>query len=664
MGKSRWLGAGLLAIALVASSVAVADRGPAANVAKCKRALVNGRHVCLKLGQKCQKTYQDDYVAAGFSCRGNRLRKASIKELRGAEPVLTSANGQISLRTAMAVFDTAIADLPGFKARTGEIGDVGDATGAIGVIQANFGKLSAKQQAVVTRMTTPAADALEIPAEDPPAARRAGTPEEEILADEYISAIRRVMRSHGFALLRPIKVTFLDREQVVNGGKVAGYVPYDDLPPGTSPTCNIFITKSGRAWDAVDKPFLFAHELAHCAQRALWTSRSEAEQVPQWVVEGSAEWMGAAAIKETVYPLRSKKIVWVPWMEGPEIGLFRRAYSAVGFYAMIAQAQVDAWERIRSILLAAPSGSQPAYTAAIAGLPDIFHARWGPGLIGKPEIGPEWDYDGPAIPAGDPERVIVGNGDRRAFTIEARASAAAQLAVRADVVTVQAPKDIRGLLYTKGEQRKLAKGAFCARDGGCRCRSNTDLQLPKMSASASMGFNDANRARTVIIEGRSLRDYCRKPSPGPASCSVGTTARAADSCPAPAQGIDVYMGAEDPQVVASFKIGECTAGSGGFTANASDGSWHLEVGLSGFAGFEREYQIPYGGGDPQVIFEGPGGAVYSNSTWQPGGLPNAGAMTLGANGRQMGVGVIEFRTADQSSAIGAAGIMTCVYPDD
>jgi hypothetical protein len=663
MGKSRWFGAGMLAIALVASSVAVADRGPTA-AAKCKGALVNGRHVCLKVGQKCSKANQDDYVAAGFSCRGKRLRKASIKQLRGAEPVLTSANGQLSLRTAMAVFDTGIADLPGFKARPGEIGNVGDASAAVGVIQANFAKLSAKQQAVVTRMTTPAADALEISVEDPPAAKRAGTPQEEILADEYIHAARRVMRSHGFALLRPIKVTFLDREAVVNGRKVSAYVPYDDVPPGTSPTCNIFLTKSGRAEDAADKPFLFAHEVAHCAQHAFVTSQNEAATVPEWVAEGSAEWLGAAAIEETVYPLRSSRISWVGWMNGPEAGLFTRAYSAVGFYAMIAQAQVDAWERIRSILQAASGGSQPAYTAAIAGLPDVFHARWGPGLIGKPEIGPEWDYDGPAIPAGDPERVIVGNGDRRAFTTEPRASAAAQLVVRADVVTVQAPKDIRGLLYTNGGQRKLAKGAFCARDGGCRCRSNTDLQLPKMSASASMGFNDANRARTVVIEGRSLRDYCRKPSPGPASCSVGTTARAGESCPEPAQGIDVYMGAENPQVVASFKIGECTAGSGGFTANASDGAWHLEVGLSGFAGFEREYEVPYGGGDPQVIFEGPGGAVYSNSTWQPGGLPNAGAMTLGPNGRQMGLGVIEFRTADQSSAIGAAGIMTCVYPDD
>src|SRR5215211_5025450 len=152
MGGARARATQTIAFAVLAAVLAAAFAAPltpdaTAAAKKCKDGVVNGRHVCLNVGQKCQKAYQDDYVAAGFSCRGNKLRKASIKELRGDEPILVSDNGQISLRTAMAVFDTGIADLPGFKPRPGEIGDVGDATAAIGVLQANLAKLSAKQRA-------------------------------------------------------------------------------------------------------------------------------------------------------------------------------------------------------------------------------------------------------------------------------------------------------------------------------------------------------------------------------------------------------------------------------------------------------------------------------------------------------------------------------------
>ena len=55
----------------------------------------------------------------------------------------------------------------------------------------------------------------------------------------------------------------------------------------------------------------------------------------------------------------------------------------------------------------------------------------------------------------------------------------------------------------------------------------------------------------------------------------------------------------------------------------------------------------------------------SNETWQPGGLQFAGAIDFNNGDRHnLGVGWIEYRTADQSAATTAAGGMTCVYPDD
>ena len=118
---------------------------------------------------------------------------------------------------------------------------------------------------------------------------------------------------------------------------------------------------------------------------------------------------------------------------------------------------------------------------------------------------------------------------------------------------------------------------------------------------------------------------------------------------------------EDATKVANFTIGACTQGAGGFTAIAEDGPWHLEVGISNFNGF-GDYDVPYGGPDPLVVVEGPPG-TFSNATWAPPGLPNAGAIHF-SDEHHMGVGWIEFRTADESAAIAGAGGMTCVYPDD
>ncbi len=108
------------------------------------------------------------------------------------------------------------------------------------------------------------------------------------------------------------------------------------------------------------------------------------------------------------------------------------------------------------------------------------------------------------------------------------------------------------------------------------------------------------------------------------SCPTTPTARPAArrECPAPSPGIAIYN--EDDVRVANFTIGSCTQGSGGFTAIAEDGAWHLEVGISNFTG-NGDYEIPYGGPDPEVVIDGPPG-TFSNETWMPGGLPFAGAI--------------------------------------
>ena len=49
------------------------------------------------------------------------------------------------------------------------------------------------------------------------------------------------------------------------------------------------------------------------------------------------------------------------------------------------------------------------------------------------------------------------------------------------MITIDAPKDLRGLLRSGGDQRKLARGAYCAKPGGCKCKTHANLALPKLN---------------------------------------------------------------------------------------------------------------------------------------------------------------------------------------
>jgi hypothetical protein len=662
--------------------------------AKCKRALVNGKRTCLKVGARCNKRFQDDYVRAKFSCRRRKLRKASIADLRGEEPLLVGSNGQISLPTALAAFDQGIADLPGIKARKGEVGDLDGATMIVNEIQANLGRLSAKQQEVFRAVTTPAPDAVVIPAAGPlptpgaASARRpsatasqsgtvvgSGTEQERVEAVRSIGAARAVMQQHGFAFPRDIKVSFLDRNVKVGRIQAAAYVPFDTLPPEHSPTCNIFVTKAGRAELEDDKRLMYAHELAHCTQQTFFSSRAQADKVPNWIIEGSAEWMAGKALEELGQSAAGVK--WAGWLDHPETDLFRRAYTAAGFFAMVEQAAGDGWSRIAGVLSAAKGGSERAYLRAWAGLPEVFHERWGPGLARTASFGAEWDYAGPGIHRSRIAEGTVGNRTMT-FTLPPHASDGVKLDVTAQVVIVRKAKSVRGLLLSDGKRYALPKaGAYCAKDGGCKCKSKTNLQLPQIDGTVYTGFNALHRAGTVSFQGRSLKDYCKKPSPKPAegseSCPTGTGPTIAQvddtpSCPAPADGIPVFGNPCDEQgnctLLATFRTADCTVGNG-FTAISTDRAWRLEVGIQAFSGFDSRYDVLYGGGNVNVVIDGPGGP-YSNTTFAPDD-PLAGLVAFPTGtGSPVGVGWLEFRPASgaEESGITGAGLMSCAYPED
>ena len=643
MDVSSWRGGWCVGVLGIAALIVVAlmfgpgtgdaaTRAPAA-AKKCAKAIVGGKHACLRKGDKCKKRYQDDYVRAGLACKKARLRKASIKQLRGPEPLLIDKQGQLSVKTAMAGFDTAIAPLPGVKPKKGEVGAVKEATSVVNTLEASAKKLTSAQRNVLAAATTPAPDAIVVPPRmrpppgssrarptwrdrPPPAPTRAGS-STPTAPPTSRSTRWRISASRGTSCGRTAS-RFCDRSashsrtprRAQAASRPTPYVTSTDLPPGTSPNCNMFITKNGREASAAIQQLVYAHELAHCAQHAFVSSQAEYKKVPQWVKEGGADWLGGDDRPgDRQQPV--EEVDWEPWLEEPTDDLFTRSYSGVGFFAMIQQAGVDGWARMRDTLFAASGGNSAAYPA---------RDRRTPGRL--------LQALGPRAPARQDPRIGVGlRGSRyrpehprhdcpRKRLERAAHDRPAGLGRRQDQSQDRHPDhQVRqGRQGQPANPRRYAarwpRAPIALCPGAASASTRTQLQLPKVGTTAAFGFNDPFKARTVTFQGKKLKDYCKNPSPGPGtegpggggSCPTTPTARPAArrECPAPSPGIGVYLG-EDAVKVANFTIGSCTQGAGGFTAIAVDGAWRLEVGISNFTGF-GDYEVPVrrsrsGGGD-------------------------------------------------------------------
>ena len=107
MVVSSWRGGWCVGVLGIAALIVVALMfGPATGDAatraaaaakKCTKAIVGGKHACLRKGDKCKKRLPGRLRPAGLACKKARLRKASIKQLRGPEPLLIDKQGQLSV---------------------------------------------------------------------------------------------------------------------------------------------------------------------------------------------------------------------------------------------------------------------------------------------------------------------------------------------------------------------------------------------------------------------------------------------------------------------------------------------------------------------------------------------------------------------------------------
>jgi hypothetical protein len=296
-------------------------------------------------------------------------------------------DGSVSVQTAVDEFSALIAPLPGGRAVPGLPRPVRSGTSAARHVLRHWDRLTQSQRDAVETVLAP------------PVARAAQASDLDTMVTRFAHEIGA---RTGRALQRPIRLVQPDVDVLATDGlrrTLAVAVPVISngagrlklQRSGALDTCYIFVAREGRALEAAALRGLIAHEVSHCWQfEVLDVGRAIA--LGDWLAEGSATWVmqelgGVSAI--TRGP-------WTRWFTEPS-SLYKRDYDAVAFYAQLADAGVDLWRDLESIL--APVANERAFRRAVSLAPDWVLARLATSLLRRPAWGAEWDVDARGVPA-------------------------------------------------------------------------------------------------------------------------------------------------------------------------------------------------------------------------------------------------------------------------
>ncbi len=631
-----------LVVAVAVAVPAVAGSGAAPAAAKgCHRYKVGGKRVCLRVRQHCAAGLQSDYLKAKFECRRGRLRRAGPAALRQGEPTLVNARGQIDPRNALEAFDAAVSPLPGVTPRKGAVGKVHDATSVIAAVARQRSRLTLAQRAVLDRVM----------AADPEASAAAISPAEKASWVALTTESKARLAAHGYPINHQIALSFpASSIEPISGTSAVGYAWPSWLDPslGTPGSCSVWITPSGRADPLEERRNTITHELFHCAQFEHYTTTSEDNRVPQWVVEGGAEWAGTQIAEEW----NGKHVdddFWAGWLVNPQNSLDQREYSAIGFFFLLQQHGIDVFQRMHAVIKGgASSGQSGAYAAATAGAETAMKA-WGPGYLRDQSVGPLWHLTGAGLIKTAPPHFTVANGTTYQRATAEHAGMGVRLDLQADVVTL-APVVGRGLMFGPDGEVPLRGAVYCTKTGGCECEGDSlgAKELPK-GIGLPIGWMNG----MVVVQGRSIDAECKKRGKGGDKPDGGGQGA----------GITMFQSSvnEGKSPVAVFRSGSCSVRGGTWRASTSAGGYRLTATIRNFRGFGRHYTVRYHSSNPSFVVTGPHGPF--RNTYFPGTPPNGGgAINFNQSGRTVGMGFLATFNASGSDGVLFAGTMACRYP--
>jgi len=393
-------------------------------------------------------------------------------------------DGTVSLDTALAAFSVVFGPLPGVEPPTGDPAVSVSASGPTRWILNHWDELTPDQQAAVDRYL--AVDGPASVRTDPIAALNPLTADVldasgfQRLADEMAVKVGEKL---GRTLGVPIDVVL--RDLVASGeDKIvwANTIPLDAAGKHAVKTtpkmarCQVQVGKATQAFSGVvDQEAVLAHEVFHCFQYALAKKLGDVMAMPAWLAEGAGAWVGEE-IAAGGSSIGNK--YWLGWMSSPTLGLFKREYTAIGFYANLKTNGVDVWSRLDKMQLVAVGKSADAYFIAVGGEEgEVAVDGWGPSYISDERVGGRWLMDGPGKPPGAVARFIrdsMGELDQYPVIEDPLTAYPLRLTLQTEVFVIRPLlRPVRGLMHdpSNGTQ-KLADVAgmpFCLKPGGCTC---------------------------------------------------------------------------------------------------------------------------------------------------------------------------------------------------
>jgi hypothetical protein len=443
----------------------------------------------------------------------------------------------LGLDTALSLFAAGYAPVPGVKPVGSAPVDGGPVLRAL---LADAAQLGDRQRTVVARAVAPPGQPL-----DEVLAERGANPRLRAAARTARAAVDTFGGERGRALSDDVKVTVLTLPYANGDGthnfsspeSIATAIPFGD---GARPyvECRIRVNADApldRRAGFADPAFLssVAHEAFHCLQFEVLPYAAGA---PLWVVEGAAAFAG----EDFVGGSRLSANWWKRWIEQPRRPLDRRAYDAIGFFALLRDATNP--YQFADALLTDPSSD--SIRRRLEGS-RVFD-RWGLEYATKPRWGPRYRMNGPGAPPERPapHRPIRLEVDRAAVVVggpavtDRLAAAPFRARIPGDVLVVTAdPGDRGGLRFGDGQKTALsdATQAYCVRPGGCVCpgrRRDTTPATQVESNKVFIGVGPSSGGGPSLAA-RSLGQWCQEvlvPAPPPNAldqCLVGSwTSRA------------------------------------------------------------------------------------------------------------------------------------------
>jgi hypothetical protein len=511
---------GTLAALALAIALAVAAPGHAAahhrpRSAKCP-AGGSTAGVCTVPRAPCVHADASIYAAHGLVCRGGRLAKGGLAVQRDGGAFAVDAKGHVELPEAEQAFIAAFAPLPGVKPIPGavDLAHESDLTGPLTWIEHYLPRLTPPQQRAVRKVLT----RIDTPPKLPRGAARASLVKDELLNIEQPKLEERISALTGITL--PFKPTVwagtpADLTIDPKKGFNLGLADPVQAPGGKVVGCKVRVLES--LTESVPETLnTEGHELTHCFEFAAAGTVQKFNALPEFLVEGFAEWAGDQ-LEFEIKGVDDHDTRGESWVDNPWRSLFVREHDAFPLYDEMEEylgGPSEVWKLLQPMVTAGSAKAVYEYLNATAG-PD-FQRDLATKSVFDPSLGEEWTFTGLGISTFTKPPLltaVVGNGDSTTLGAAAYAGNRAKLRLDADVIDISG-KAPGGVHLPEGSTIDPEPVRICIAPGGCTCPDGTDpTEADSERGLAIVAIWGQDAGNELTISGESLEEACAEGVP-------------------------------------------------------------------------------------------------------------------------------------------------------